>query len=168
MKSIVGKFKDKPSLTTILIIVIIALQVFLVKCGIIPYWLGALCKNDRADDLYLSMLSVAALQASFAGVIVVFGLSTQPKSFRNLRIAAGEALVNNWMSISYSGFLSAGCALAATLTNMLGDKWFSPWFFEASVLFCVHGVIRLLWLLKQLIKIIKDVDSKIAQQDSER
>ena len=44
----------------------------------------------------------------------------------------------------------------------------APWFFEVSVLFCVHGVVRLLWLLKQLIKVVRDVDSKEAQKESER
>lgn len=72
------------------------------------------------------------------------------------------------MSISYSGFLSAGCALAATLINMLGDKWFFTMVFEASVLFCTHGVIRLLWLSKQLIRVVEDVDSEESQKESER
>lgn len=168
MKKIIGLLKDWPSLATGLIIGILALQVVLVREGVIPYWLEGLCKSNEANDLYLAMLGAAALQASFAGVVVVFGLSAQPRAFRSLRNAAGRLLVNNWMSISYSGFLSAGCALAATLINMLGDKWFSPWFFEASVLFCTHGVIRLLWLFKQLIRVVGDVDSEELQKESER
>lgn len=85
-----------------------------------------------------------------------------------MRIAAGDALVDNWMSISYSGFLSAGCALFASLSSMMADAWLAPWFFEASILFCIHGVLRLLWLLKQLIKVVRDVDSKEALRASER
>lgn len=168
MKKIIGLLKDRPSFATWLIIGVIVLQVVLVKKGVIPYWLEGLCKSNEANDLYLAMLGAAALQAGVAGVVVVFGLSAQPQAFRILRNAAGQSLVNNWMSISYSGFLSAGCALAATLINMLGDKWFSPWFFEASMLFCAHGVIRLLWLFKQLIGVVRDADSKEAQKESER
>lgn len=97
MNAIIGKLKDKPSLVTLLIILLIAVQIILIKCGIIVDFSEMLRKSDKANDLYLAMLSVAALQASFAGVIVVFGLSTQPQAFRNLRIAAGDALVDNWM-----------------------------------------------------------------------
>ena len=164
---LIGKLKDKPSLVTCLIIIMVALQAVLVKLGA-PDILLSLQEAKGANDLYLAMLSVAALQASFAGVVVVFGLSTQPQAFRNLRVKAGSALVDNWMSISYSGFLSAGCALIATLANMMEYGQLAPWFFEVSVLFCVHGVVRLLWLLKQLIKVVRDVDSKEAQKESER
>lgn len=168
MKKAIGLLKDMPSLVTGLVVGIIVVQVVLVRTGVIPYWLEGLRKSNEANDLYLAMLSAAALQAGFAGVVVVFGLSSQPRAFRSLRNSAGQSLVNNWMSISYSGFLSAGCALTAALINTLGDKWFSPWFFEASILFCAHGVIRLLWLFKQLIGIVGDVDSKEAQKENER
>lgn len=164
---LIGKLKDKPSLVTYLIIIVVGLQAVLVKFGV-PNVLLPLQGADGVNDLYLAMLSVAALQASFAGVVVVFGLSTQPQAFRNLRVKAGSALVDNWMSISYSGFLSAGCALVSALTNMMKCEQLAPWFFEVSVLFCVHGVVRLLWLLKQLIKVVRDVDSKEAQKESER
>ena len=147
MNAIIGKLKDKPSLVTLLIILLIAVQIILIKCGIIVDFSEMLRKSDKANDLYLAMLSVAALQA---------------------RIAAGDALVDNWMSISYSGFLSAGCALFASLSRMMADAWLAPWFFEASILFCIHGVLRLLWLLKQLIKVVRDVDSKEALRASER
>lgn len=164
---LIGKLKDRPSLVTYLIIIVVGLQAVLVKFGV-PNVLLPLQGADDVNDLYLAMLSVAALQASFAGVVVVFGLSTQPQAFRNLRVKAGSALVDNWMSISYSGFLSAGCALIAALANMMKYGQLAPWFFEVSVLFCVHGVVRLLWLLKQLIKVVRDVDSKEAQKESER
>lgn len=168
MKRIIGLLKDSPLLVTVLILFLVILQIVLIKSGVVNDFSEVIRKNDRANDLYLAMLSVAALQASFAGVIVVFGLSNQPQAFRNLRTAAGEVLVDNWMSISYSGFISAGFALAASLSNIITNSWFAPWFFEASVLFCVHGIIRLLWLLKQLIRIVQDVDSREYLKASER
>ncbi|WP_236837960.1 hypothetical protein, partial [Bifidobacterium longum] len=95
-------------------------------------------------------------------VVVVFGLSTQPSAFVVLRREAGKALVDNWLSISYSGFLSAGFSLIALLMLHMGVPKLSPWFFEYAVLICVHGIIRLLWLLKKLIQVIAKVD--IAEQ----
>lgn len=168
MKRIMGLLKDRPKLVTMFILFFVILQIVLIKSGVVSDFSEVMRKNDKANDLYLAMLSVAALQASFAGVIVVFGLSNQPKAFRNLRTAAGKVLVDNWMSISYSGFLSAGFALFASLSNIITNSWLAPWFFEASVLFCAHGIIRLLWLLKQLIKVVRDVDSWESLKASER
>lgn len=34
MNAIIGKLKDKPSLVTLLIILLIAVQIILIKCGI--------------------------------------------------------------------------------------------------------------------------------------
>ena len=94
--------------------------------------------------------------------LLQLGLSTQPSAFVVLRREAGKALVDNWLSISYSGFLSAGFSLIALLMLHMGVPKLSPWFFEYAVLICVHGIIRLLWLLKKLIQVIAKVD--IAEQ----
>jgi hypothetical protein len=126
-------------------------------------WKEIIVEPDKSLDVYIAMLTVAALQASFAGVIVVFGLSTQPSAFRQLRIQAGNELVNNWLSISYSGFISAAMALIATLAQLMGGSEYAPWFFEISVFFCAHGIIRLLWLLKCLIGIVQKDDVHEAQ-----
>lgn len=68
MKKIIGLLKDWTSLATGLIIGILALQVVLVREGVILYWLEGLCKSNDANDLYLAMLGAAASQASSAGV----------------------------------------------------------------------------------------------------
>lgn len=173
MKKVVEFFektaKDHPLSVTLNISVLVAVHAALTRFGIIDNCWDPIANMDEPPlDLYLAMLSVSALQASFAGVIVVFGLSTQPEAFRDLRIRAGRALIDNWMSISYSGFLSAACALVASLLSLLGGKAQAPWAFELSVLYCAHGIIRLLWLLKDLIQVVRNDDIRAVQKMDER
>ena len=149
--NVVGMLKDKPIAANLLLLVVVAAQYY-----VFPYsWNPLLADfDDQMSDLttiYSTVLSVAAIQSAFAGVVVVFGLSTQPSAFVVLRREAGKALVDNWLSISYSGFLSAGFSLVALLMLHMGVPRLSPWFFEYAVLICVHGIVRLLWLLKKLI-----------------
>jgi hypothetical protein len=160
--------KDHPTSVTIFIILLVLAHAISTALGLPNCWQSIISMKDPPMDLYVAMLSVSALQASFAGVIVVFGLSTQPQAFRDLRVRAGKALVDNWMSISYSGFLSAACALIASLMALMGGGSFAPWAFELSVLFCVHGIIRLLWLLKDLIQVVRNDDARMEQESNER
>lgn len=163
MKKFVGILKDKPIIANAIVLAVVILQYFMFPNTWNPLLrdLGLETISDLTT-IYSTVLSVAAIQSAFAGVIVVFGLSTQPSAFAVLRRTAGEALVDNWLSISNSGFLSAGFSLAALLTLHMGAARISPWIFEYAVLVCAHGIIRLLWLLKQLIRVIGKVD--IAEQ----
>lgn len=124
-------------------------------------------QSDQQAGIYLAVLNVSALTAGFAGVVVVFGLSTQPRAFRSLRIKAGASLERNWMSVSNSGFVSAGLALVAVLTLYSSLNWISVWFFELSILVCLNGVARLLWLLRNLITIVHKDDIQIQQDEEE-
>jgi hypothetical protein len=118
-------------------------------------------------SIYLSVLSVSALVAGFAGVVVVFGLSSQPEAFRKLRVKAGTALTHNWVSVSNSGFIGSGLALLSVL--LLYSPWRSSavWFFELAILFYLSGILRLLWLLRSLISIVQADDVSSAQADDE-
>ena len=158
VSALLGVLKDKPIVANLLLLVIMMIQYYVAPRS----W--DIDENTLSDltTIYSTVLSVAAIQSAFAGVVVVFGLSTQPSAFVVLRREAGKALVDNWLSISYSGFLSAGFSLIALLMLHMGVPKLSPWFFEYAVLICVHGIIRLLWLLKKLIQVIAKVD--IAEQ----
>jgi len=159
-----GGIKDKPAYTTWLIVVVVAIHAFATSLGWIPDVWSKITGDDSSDDnvvnLYIAMLSVSALQASFAGVIVSLGLSSEYSSFRVLRAEGGKALRSNWMSITRNGFISSGCALVATLLQLMGSGNVAVWFFEASVLFCMHGIMRLLWLFSRLIRLVGAEDAK--------
>lgn len=162
IRKLIGILKDRPIIANVALFVLLVAH-YLFFPGFWDSLLGNLDKTKSdLTTIYSTALSVAAIQSAFAGVIVVFGLSTQPSAFAVLRRTAGEALVDNWLSISNSGFLSAGFSLVALLTLHMGAAWISPWIFEYAVLVCAHGIIRLLWLLKQLIRVIGKVD--IAEQ----
>lgn len=150
-----GVLKDKPFVVNAILLIV----VFVHSLAFPATWNALVVANQGSIiTIYATAMSAAAIQASFAGVIVVFGLSTQPSAFQRLRVQAGKELVDNWLSISYSGFISSGFSLVALLCVTMGKAKFSTWIFELAVLICAHGIIRLLWLLKQLIKVISNVD----------
>lgn len=157
-KGFLGILKDKPIVANAVLLLVLVIQ-YICWPNTWKALLGDLSKTTSdLTTIYSTVLSVAAIQSAFAGVIVVFGLSTQPSAFVVLRRKAGKALVDNWLSISNSGFLSAGVSLTALLTLHMGAAKLSPWFFEYAVFVCVHGIVRLLWLLKKLIEVIATVD----------
>ena len=158
-----GGMKDNPAYVTWLIVLVVAIHAFVTSLGWIPNVWSKLTSDDNSGNvvnLYIAMLSVSALQASFAGVIVSLGLSAEYSSFRVLRVRGGKALRSNWMSITRNGFISSGFALVATLLQLMGAGNAAVWFFEASVLFCAHGIIRLLWLFSKLIQLVGAEDTK--------
>lgn len=155
MKTIVGKLKDRPLVANLMILILVAIHWYVFP----NTWDSLICSEpSEITTIYSTVLSVAAIQSAFAGVIVVFGLSTQPSAFTELRRQSGKALVDNWLSISYSGFLSAGISLIALLLLHMGGARQSVWAFELAVLICAHCVARLLWLLRKLIQVISSVD----------
>lgn len=157
-----GLLKDKPLIANLLLLLIVVVQYLISPCSWNLLLVDLGHNVSDITTIYSTVLSVAAIQSAFAGVVVVFGLSTQPSAFVVLRREAGKALVDNWLSISYSGFFSAGLSLIALLLLHMGASKLSPWLFEYAVLVCAHGIMRLLWLLKKLIQVIAKVD--IAEQ----
>lgn len=158
-----GGIKDNPACTTWLIVLIVVIHAFATSLGWIPNVWSRITSSDCDDNvvnLYIAMLSVSALQASFAGVIVSLGLSAEYSSFRVLRVKGGKALQSNWMSITRNGFISSGFALVATLLQLMKFDGMAVWFFEAAVLFCMHGIIRLLWLFSRLIQLVGAEDKQ--------
>lgn len=162
--------QDNPGKVNLLLFAGVALHIlldlFVPRFPHIWYGLES-TQADQQADIYLAVLNVSALTAGFAGVVVVFGLSTQPSAFRSLRIKAGASLERNWMSVSNSGFVSAGLALGAVLTLYSSLNWVSVWFFELSILVCLNGIARLLWLLRSLITIVHNDDIRVQQDEDE-
>lgn len=153
VSALLGVLKDKPIVANLLLLVIMMIQYYVAPRS----WdllLGDIDENTLSDltTIYSTVLSVAAIQSAFAGVVVVFGLSTQPSAFVVLRREAGKALVDNWLSISYSGFLSAGFSLIALLMLHMGVPKLSPWFLNMQFLFVCMGSYVFFGCLRSLFK----------------
>ncbi|PPH23316.1 hypothetical protein C5C99_01375 [Rathayibacter sp. AY1C4] len=132
-------------------------------------WLGLASADPQSDvqALYIGVLAAAAVVAGFAGVVVIFGLSAQTPRFQTFRATAGATLGKAWMSTTLSGFEAVALCIAATVVSLAGAAWLGPWLFEISLLVLLHGTARLVWLLRQLIKIVV-ADDVLAHKASQR
>jgi hypothetical protein len=115
---------------------------------------------NAAGGLYLGLAGGSAMAASFAGVVIIFGLDRQSEKFLKFRQVAGRSLSSNWMSVIASSFSSAALSLAAAVIVALGHPDVAPWLFELSALLVVHAVLRMLWLLRTLMRVVKGEDDE--------
>lgn len=161
--------KDNPGKVSLWLCLIVIAHFLLDHMRKFPHVWDQLIAAPIGDQvpIYLSVLRASTLIAVFAGVLVMFCLSSQPKAFRRLRVKAGTALTNNWVSVSNSGFIGSGAALLSVLLLYSPWKPLSTWFFELAILFCLSGILRLLWLLRSLISIVQADDIRSAQDDDE-
>jgi len=115
-------------------------------------------QQEAARAIYLGMLGPAAIVAGFAGVVVVFGLTAGSERFRMFRANAGDSLRRTWVSSSLSGFEAVGLSVAAALLSVSGLPLLAAYVFEASLLILLHGSLRLVWILAQMIGIVRADD----------
>ncbi len=94
----------------------------------------------------------------FAGVVVVFGLSSDDERFRKVRLKAATSLQRNWTSVVTTPLVAAfGALVAATLARA---TWIdgAAWVFELCVLLAAHGAVRLVVVLFELVKVVHNSD----------
>lgn len=114
--------------------------------------------QSAAQAIYLGMLGPAAIVAGFAGVVIVFGITASSERFRAFRAGAGKSLRRTWISSSLSGFEAVGFAIVAALLSVSDLTFLAPFAFEASLLLLIHGTLRLIWILTQMIGIVRADD----------
>lgn len=114
--------------------------------------------QEAARSIYLGMLGPAAIVAGFAGVVVVFGLTATSDRFRTFRANAGDSLRRTWVSSSLSGFEAVALSVAAALFSVATFPLMAAYVFEASLLLLLHGSLRLVWILAQMIGIVRADD----------
>jgi hypothetical protein len=114
--------------------------------------------QEAARSIYLGMLGPAAIVAGFAGVVVVFGLTATSDRFRTFRANAGNSLRRTWVSSSLSGFEAVALSVAAALLSVAGLPLLAAYVFEASLLLLLHGSLRLVWILAQMIGVVRADD----------
>lgn len=162
--------KNYPVLITIALIILVSTHAVLTFTGTIPDTWHALLGQQTEDILaiYLGASSAAAIVAGFAGVVVIFGLTANGERFRILRATAGDRLGDNWTSTSVSGFSAAGLCLLASVFHAAGLSIVGPWLFELGLLLLIHGTIRIIWLLRELMKVVTRDDEDALRKAEER
>lgn len=104
---------------------------------------------------YLGAAGSVAMVGGFAGIVVVFAMTQGLKRFAKLRAVGGESLETNWIHPISVSFLSAALLIAAAYSQMIGRDDQAAWLFELALLLALHGAIRLIWLLKNLIRAVR-------------
>lgn len=168
-----GYLLDHPSAVT-LIVAALVLSHFLAS----KYWLpqlspaglfAAVTPKDlptAVAELAIGVAAVAAMVGGFAGVVVVFGLSSEDERFRKVRINASTSLRRNWMSIVTTPLAAAfGSIVAAAFAT----AWWtsaSVWILEVCVLLAAHGAVRLVILLNELVRVVSYADEAAQQEEN--
>lgn len=170
----VGSFVlDHPSVVTIALCALVMTQAFVAH-----FWLPEIAAPvffDRADDvsrptsvadLAIGVAGVAAMVGGFAGVVVVFGLSSDDARFRKVRLRAATSLRRNWTSVvttplvaAFGAIIASGLATATELTAAI-------WILEVCVLLAAHGAVRLVVVLRELVKVVNASDEAANKEEN--
>ncbi|WP_295823941.1 hypothetical protein [uncultured Microbacterium sp.] len=161
----IGSFLlDHPGFVTVVIVVAVVAQVVVsfwvpvVSPGHIFLPLAEAERSTAVADLALGVAGVAAMVGGFAGVVVVFGLSSDDERFRKVRLKAATSLQRNWTSVVTTPLVAAfGALVAATLARA---TWIdgAAWVLELCVLLAAHGAVRLVVVLFELVKVVHNSD----------
>lgn len=130
---------------------------------------GLLAKSGNQSDLIsltVAFSTVTAMIAGFAGVVIVLGLSSENEKFRAFRVAAGNNLRRNWISIAQNTFSSSFVSIICLLLVILGHSVLSMWFLEIAFVVAFSSTLRLLYLLKALAILVSSEDSKREKEQS--
>lgn len=162
----VGSFLlDHPSMVTLMLAVVVVIQ-FLVSVIWLP-WIAparlfdAVSPVERSKaiaELAIGVAGVAAMVGGFAGVVVVFGLSSDDERFRKVRLKAATSLQRNWMSVVTTPLVAAFGAFVASVIATAGAIDASVWLLELCVLLAAHGAARLVVVLFELVKVVHESD----------
>lgn len=113
-----------------------------------------------AGAAYLGLSAVAAISAGFAGVIIVFGLTSESQIFRDFRRKSGDRLSANWTSVIASAFLSSAFSISAALTQLTDHPFIANMLFELGALLLIHSSVRSVWVLRLLLRLVMADDIK--------
>lgn len=160
MKAVLRILKDHPLVISSLSLALVGVHATLTWLNVLPnIWGGVLAKDPSVGvTLFLGTAAAAAILAGFAGVVVVFGLTADGEKFRVFRVVSGARLRSNWTSTSLAGFAAAGLSLASAVCIVNGPTFIAPWIFELSLLLMAHGAARTVWILRELVTVVRTED----------
>jgi len=173
LRRLVAYVVDHPSFVTVALAVAVITHFAVAKIWIPELSPSSIFRSVTPGDLASSVASlsigvagVAAMVGGFAGVVVVFGLSSNDERFRQVRIKASTSLRRNWMSIITTPLAAAfGAVGAATIASA---TWTGAalWALEVCILLALHGALRLVVLLYELVRVVHASDEAL-QEDQE-
>lgn len=165
LRKVRSTFTDQPGLVTSILLVLFFVQFWLAQSAIPELSPGYLLETSSITDpanaamqVALGTATVAAMVGGFAGVVVVFGLSSDDERFREVRQKAASSLRRNWRSVVSTPLLAAFGSLVAASLAAFNQTTSSLWVLEACVLLAGHGAFRLVVVLFELVKVVHAAD----------
>jgi hypothetical protein len=165
-----GWAEDYPARVNLALVLLVAAQ------AVSTLWTDALDLPSRIishsspearSAFAVESAAVAGVVAGFAGVIVIFGLSTDTARFKLLRMKGAERLAANWTSIVSVSLLGAFGLVTAGALVMAGSNWVALWTVEGALLITAHGALRLVWLLRSLASVVAAQDDDANNTEDE-
>lgn len=165
---------DHPSVVTGGLLSLVVIQ-WLMSWAWLPWlsplqWALEVPEADRPaafSALATGVAGVAAMVGGFAGVVVVFGLSSNDARFREVRLKASTSLRRNWTSIVTTPLFAAFGAMGSAALATSRHETSSLWVLEACVVLAAHGALRLVVLLSALVKVVHASDEQIESPHEE-
>ena len=161
---------DHPWMVNAGVLVVVACHAVATQLSWIPNVWSTFLASQSANqsDLYLGFVGIAGIVAAVAGIVVVFGLTSTSLRFREFRVQGGQSLARNWSSTTASGLVAAGFAFLASVAAYTGIAWAGPWLLETAILLTAHASVRLIWLLRGMINIIRADDVAVVAESKKR
>lgn len=169
--SVVTAFvQDRPGLISVSLVMAVTGHALLAR----PYqWVNpykALQTDDKdtigvAVTIYLGTAGAAAIVAGLAGVILVFVIGSPSARLCSFRDAAGTPLRKTWTTIIAEPFTATLLGILAAITQTTPGRSVAPWLFEVAIVLLVHGALRLLWLLQEMVAIVGADDHEATREE---
>lgn len=165
IRKVGGHLLDRPSTVTAILAAIVVVHFAISKLWVpelSPSILFATVDPKELPaaiaSLSLGVAAVAAMVGGFAGVVVVFGLSSEDERFRLVRVNASTSLRSNWMSIVTTPLAAAFGAILAAAFATATRTGVAIWILEVCLLLAAHGAVRLVILLNELVRVVHIAD----------
>ena len=156
------KFWDRPTGLTVLLCFLVATHALVcIRWPKLGLWHALGGAADLSEvPVYLGLSGTAAFVGGFAGVVIVFALSSSSDKFIKFRRRARRSLRANSISIISSSLTAAAIAVGAAIVATAGKREFATWMFELSAVILIHGSVRMVWFLRVLIGVVETDDER--------
>lgn len=164
------KWFDRPGPLTLLATVAVVAHAWVAQSlDRADIWKALRCDPSPSHeiDVYLGVSGVAAFAGGFAGVVIVFALSSDSPVFRRFRILGFRSLRRNSRSVILNCFVAAGLGVGAAVLAASGERSLAAWAFELACVLLVLATARMLWLLHNLLDLVGADDNRVDAKERE-
>jgi hypothetical protein len=153
--------KDYPIVVTASIAVFVSAHWLLYDTvSLFPDVARAMARFQGAWSIYLGFAGVVAILAGFTGVVIVFAMTPGNERLSRLRHEGGSRLEANWVSPVATCFLAAFGSVLCAILWVADFGLLAWWIFEFVAILGAASTVRLMWLLRSLLKVVRSEDSE--------